>query len=52
MYYTYILTNKPGGTFYVGITNNLQKRIFEHKEELVEGFKKIWYKNFGLLRNS
>ena len=40
MYYTYILANKPGGTFYVGITSNLQKRIFEHKEELVEGFTK------------
>jgi putative endonuclease len=40
MYYTYILANKLGGTFYVGITNNLQKRIFEHKEELVEGFTK------------
>ena len=39
-YYTYILTNKPYGTFYTGVTNNLHRRIFEHKEEVVEGFTK------------
>ena len=39
-YYTYILTNKKNGTFYVGVTSNLQKRIFEHKEGLVRGFTK------------
>ena len=39
-YYTYILTNKRNGTFYVGVTNDLQRRIFEHKEEMIEGFSK------------
>lgn len=39
-YYTYVITNKPNGTFYTGVTNNLQKRIFEHKEGLVDGFTK------------
>jgi putative endonuclease len=43
-YYTYILTNKRNGTFYTGVTNNLSRRIFEHKEEMVEGFSKT----FGL----
>jgi putative endonuclease len=39
-YYTYILTNKPNGTFYTGVTNNLQRRVFEHKEEMIAGFTK------------
>ena len=39
-YYTYILTNKRNGTFYTGVTNNLVRRIFEHKEGLADGFTK------------
>ncbi len=39
-YYTYILTNKRNGTFYVGITNDIMRRIFEHKEGKVAGFTK------------
>jgi len=38
-YYVYILTNKSG-TVYVGITSNIKKRIYEHKNKLVEGFTK------------
>ena len=40
LYWVYILTNKPYGTFYVGVTNNLQRRIFEHREGLIKGFTK------------
>ena len=36
----YILTNKWNQVFYTGVTNNLKRRIFEHKEKLVEGFTK------------
>lgn len=36
MYYVYILANKRGGTLYVGITSNLVKRIYEHKNDLVK----------------
>jgi len=39
-YYVYILTNEKNGTFYTGVTNNLYRRIWEHKEGLVEGFTK------------
>ncbi len=39
-YYLYILTNKKNGTLYVGMSNNLERRIFEHKNKLVEGFTK------------
>jgi putative endonuclease len=38
--YIYILANEPFGTIYVGVTSNLIKRIYEHKEKLVEGFTK------------
>ncbi len=38
--YTYILFNKKYGTLYVGVTSDLQKRIYEHKTKVVEGFTK------------
>ena len=36
-YYVYIMTNKSG-TLYVGVTNNIKKRVHQHKNKLVEGF--------------
>lgn len=39
-YYVYILTNKSDKVIYIGITNNLDRRIYEHKNKLVEGFTK------------
>jgi len=39
-YYVYILTNKSNNVLYVGITNDLARRVFEHKNKLVEGFTK------------
>jgi putative endonuclease len=39
-YWVYILANKPGGTLYVGVTNNLVRRVYEHREGLAEGFTK------------
>ncbi|WP_430468073.1 GIY-YIG nuclease family protein [Winogradskyella ouciana] len=37
-YYVYILSNKKNGTLYVGVTNDLERRMVEHKSKLVEGF--------------
>jgi len=46
----YIITSKRNGTLYTGVTSNLIKRIWEHKNNLVEGFSKkynvcqlVWY---------
>jgi putative endonuclease len=36
----YILTSKRNGTLYIGMTSNLQKRAWEHKNDLIEGFTK------------
>ena len=37
-YYIYILASQKNGTLYVGVTSDLIKRIYEHKNDLVEGF--------------
>lgn len=37
-YYVYILASQKNGTLYIGVTNDLLRRIFEHREGLVSGF--------------
>ena len=46
----YILASKPNGTLYIGVTSNLTQRVWQHKNDLVEGFTKrygvhglVWY---------
>lgn len=38
--YVYILASNKNGTLYIGVTSNIKKRIWEHKNKLVEGFTK------------
>jgi len=49
-FYVYILCNKRNGTLYTGVTSKIIKRIYEHKNKLVDGFTKkynlhrlVWY---------
>ena len=49
-YYVYLLASRRKGTLYVGVTNDLAKRVWQHKQGLVEGFTKrygvrtlVWY---------
>jgi putative endonuclease len=39
-YYVYILASKKNGTLYIGVTGDLVKRCYEHKQDMVEGFTK------------
>jgi len=39
-YYVYLLTNWNNKVMYVGVTSNLERRVYEHKNKLVEGFTK------------
>ena len=37
-YYVYLLTNKNNKVMYVGVTNDLERRVFEHKSKMIPGF--------------
>jgi putative endonuclease len=39
-YYVYIMTNRHNTVLYTGVTSNLQKRVWQHREKLIEGFTK------------
>ena len=56
-YYVYILTNQYNNVMYIGVTNDLQRRLYEHKNELVPGFtsryhvhKLVYYEETGDVR--
>ena len=53
-YFVYILASKRNGTLYIGVTNDIGRRAFEHKEGLIEGFAKkykinklVYFERFG-----
>ena len=58
-YYTYILASQRNGTLYVGVTNDLIRRVFEHAEGVVDGFTKdhgvktlVYYEQYDDVRNA
>jgi len=44
-YYVYIITNKYNDVLYTGVTNSLERRIYEHKNKLIDGFSKKYNLN-------
>lgn len=58
-FYTYIMTNAPYGTIYIGHTDDLVRRAYEHREHVVEGFTKkyeldrlVWYELHATRENA
>lgn len=58
-YYIYIMTNKNNTVIYTGVTNNLKRRVYEHKEKLASGFtekyninKLVYYEIFNNVNNA
>ncbi|HET7083546.1 MAG TPA: GIY-YIG nuclease family protein [Rhizomicrobium sp.] len=58
-YFVYVLASKPYGTLYVGVTNDLAGRTYEHREDLLEGFTKkygvhllVWFEEYGYIHDA
>jgi putative endonuclease len=55
----YILASRIGGTLYIGVTNDLVRRVFEHKSKFVSGFTKkynvvklVYYEQYDSIENA
>jgi putative endonuclease len=53
-FYVYILASRRNGTLYVGMTDDLERRYFQHREEMLPGFTKkygvkmlVWFEEHG-----
>lgn len=51
--YTYILASEKNGTLYIGVTSDLEKRLYRHKNHLLDGFSKkysavnlVWFEQY------
>ncbi|WP_246529526.1 GIY-YIG nuclease family protein [Microvirga zambiensis] len=57
--WVYLMTNRRNGTLYLGVTSNLARRAFEHREGLIPGFTRqyglkrlVWYEHFCDIRDA
>jgi putative endonuclease len=57
--YVYIMANKRNGTIYLGVTSDLPQRVYQHRQEMIEGFTKergckrlVWYEAFDDLQEA
>ena len=58
-YWVYMITNHPHGTLYIGVTNSLERRIWQHKTGMQKGFTKryglkylVYFEEFRYVRNA
>lgn len=58
-YYVYILASQPNGTLYTGVTNDLIRRVYEHKMKYAEGFtrkyrvdKLVYFEEYNDIRDA
>ncbi len=57
--WVYIVTNMQNGTLYIGVTSNLARRAYEHREKLIDGFSKrhnctrlVWYEDYPTIEEA
>lgn len=57
--YVYIISNKPEGVLYIGVTSDLLKRVYEHRNHLIDGFSKryklcdlVYYEQFEAIEDA
>ena len=57
--FVYLMANAPNGTTYLGVTSDIRRRAYEHREELIDGFSKkyachllVWYEHHDTIESA